>query len=64
MSTRRAEGQRTTRWGGVPKIGGGGGGGGGWVYAGLLKICSCCNHCWFFNTKIKGNHHLQGNVQV
>ena len=32
----------------------------------LLKRSPFCNHLkhGFFNTKIKGNHHLQGNVQV
>ena len=35
-------------------------------HTGLLKRNSFCNHLTHvvFSTKIKGNHHLQGNVQV
>ena len=31
---------------------------------GSLKDTLCPFETWQFSTKIKGNHHLQGNVQV
>ena len=36
------------------------------LWQGSLKdtFCNHLKHVAFFNTKTKGNHHLQGNVQV